>query len=170
MPTAEVSSPPEPSKTPQPEEKEPLVCEIASGFPDSIQQWCELISFWAKERDLDANLIAALILVESGGNPKAISSCGAVGLMQVMPRDGLAQKLYGSMFASRPTTQELLDPKYNIEYGTGMLANLIAKYGEKDGLKRYGPSRSDYSYVTLIYNTRRKYTSSESWFWWLHLP
>lgn len=135
-------------------------CRIAN-FPGEIQQWCELIEKWAGERGLDSELIAALIWVESRGNEGAISRSGAVGLMQVMPSDGIAagfQCANGPCFGNRPTIEELLRPNFNIEYGTGMLAGLIKHYGtERDGLKHYGPSRNNYSYVDLIYATQEKF-------------
>lgn len=35
---------------------------------------------------LEPAMVGAMCWVESHGNPKAISSCGAIGLMQVMPK------------------------------------------------------------------------------------
>lgn len=87
------------------------------------------------------------MLQESGGQPDVISASGAVGLMQVMPKDGIAAGFMcvnGPCFASRPSTQELLDPAFNIDYGVKMLAGLLEKYGnERDALKAYGPLYED---------------------------
>ena len=93
-------------------------CAISASYPESIQQWCELISTAASQYGLDANLIAAVMLQESGGSPDAYSASGAVGLLQVMPTDGIAAGFMcanGPCFANRPTTQELLDPAFNID-------------------------------------------------------
>ena len=65
-------------------------CSVSSAYPDSILQWCDLITLYADENGLDPNLLAAVMLQESGGNPDAYSHSGAVGLMQIMPRDGIA--------------------------------------------------------------------------------
>jgi hypothetical protein len=43
------------------------------------------IVFWSVQRELDPLLVLAVIYAESRGDPWAISPCGAVGLMQVMP-------------------------------------------------------------------------------------
>ena len=83
-----------------------------------------------------------------------ISSSGAVGLMQVMPRDGLAKSfvcINGPCFASRPTISELKIPQFNIEYGTNLLVGYIQQEGSlRDGLKRYGPMDVDYYYADRI--------------------
>jgi len=103
---------------------------------------------------LDPNLVAAVMLQESGGNPEAYSKSGAVGLMQVMPRDGLSEGymcINGPCFSSRPTTDELLDPHFNIKYGTELLSGLISKYGDiREGLRAYGPMNSGYSYADIV--------------------
>jgi soluble lytic murein transglycosylase-like protein len=44
-----------------------------------------LIYAWATAYNVDPNLIATVIQIESCGDPKAISSSGARGLFQVMP-------------------------------------------------------------------------------------
>jgi soluble lytic murein transglycosylase-like protein len=44
-----------------------------------------LIESVAAKYDLPAGMIQAIMSVESGGNPNAYSSAGAIGLMQVMP-------------------------------------------------------------------------------------
>jgi len=137
-------------------------CQVSSSYPDKILQWCQLITQYTKKYGLDPNLIAALMLQESGGNPQAYSSSGAVGLMQIMPNDGLAAGFMcpsGPCFAKRPSIQELQDPEFNINYGTRMLASLVDKYGNiKDALKAYGPGNVGYYYVNkvmAIYNNYR---------------
>jgi hypothetical protein len=129
-------------------------CQISAKFPDNIQQWCEMISTYASEVGAPADLVASMIWQESGGDPNAYSHSGAVGLMQVMPRDGIAANFIcpnGPCFSSRPTIAELQDPKFNIEYGTKMLANLFNKYGSyREALRAYGPKDVGYYYADKI--------------------
>jgi len=98
------------------------------------------------------------MLQESGGQSDVISASGAVGLLQVMPSDGIAAGFMcanGPCFASRPTTQELLDPSFNVDYGVRMLANLLQKYGnERDALKAYGPYNVGYYYADKVLSIR----------------
>ncbi len=129
-------------------------CALSDRYAASVLQWCGLIEQYAAENSLEAGLVAALITQESGGDPQAYSHSGAVGLMQVMPSDGLAASFMcvsGPCFSDRPSTQELLDPEYNIAYGTKMLSGLINKYGNlRDALKYYGPINVGYYYADLV--------------------
>ncbi len=129
-------------------------CSLASKFPEEIQRWCEFIEKGAVESGLEPNLIASLMLEESGGNPLAYSRDGAVGLLQVMPRDGLAEKFLcpnGPCFAARPSIAQLQEPEFNIRYGALMLAGLIKRFGNlRDGLKAYGPSGVDFAYADTV--------------------
>jgi soluble lytic murein transglycosylase-like protein len=136
-------------------------CPLSSAYPEQVQRWCDQIVEFAAGHDLPPELIAALILQESGGDPQAYSSSGAVGLMQVMPRDGLAarfQCVNGPCFASRPTIAELQDPAYNIEYGTRMLAGLLARHGDlRAALKAYGPMDVGYRYADIVLSIYENY-------------
>ena len=74
---------------------------------------------------LDISLVMAIIKVESNFDKNAISSAGAVGLMQIMPETGL--------FIARSLSEEfdnknLLDPETNIKYGCFYLAYLKKKF------------------------------------------
>ncbi len=133
---------------------ETKACTLPTSYPQDVLQWCDLIEDSAQEAGLPAALIAAVILQESGGDPLAYSSSGAVGLMQVMPRDGIAAEFMcvnGPCFASRPTIEELQDPAYNIAYGSQMLAGLYAKYGSyREALFHYGPMNIGYHYADLV--------------------
>ena len=135
--------------------------ELSPKFPNSIQQWKEFIERNAIKFDLDANLIASVILQESGGDPFAFSSSGAVGLMQVMPRDGLATGFIcdgDPCFRSRPSMQELYDPFFNIEYGSKMLLGLNNKYGDwREALHLYGPMDVGYEYADLVLQIQNNY-------------
>lgn len=127
---------------------------LSSRYPDSIQQWKATIETAAGQHGLDPNLVAAVMLQESGGSAEVISTSGAVGLMQVMPRDGIAAGfICGGQpcFASRPSIDELLDPDYNIDYGTRMLAGLIRKKGStREALFAYGPYDIGYRYADQV--------------------
>jgi soluble lytic murein transglycosylase-like protein len=137
-------------------------CQVSLNYPDGILQWCEIITQQADQADLPPDLIAAVMLQESGGDESAYSQSGAVGLMQVMPRDGIAASfecINGPCFASRPTIEELLEPEFNVEFGSHMLAGLISRLGStREALKAYGPMGVDYSYadnVLAIYENYR---------------
>jgi soluble lytic murein transglycosylase-like protein len=129
-------------------------CDVSPSFPQNVLQWCDYITYYANERGLLPDLVAALILQESGGDPLAFSKSGAVGLMQVMPNDGLAATFMcqsGPCFSNRPSTNELQDPEFNIAYGTKYLASLLAKYGNlRDALKSYGPMNVGYYYADIV--------------------
>jgi soluble lytic murein transglycosylase-like protein len=129
-------------------------CGLSIRFPDGIRQWCGLIGNYAQKYGLESQLIAAVMLQESGGDPNAYSPSGAVGLMQVMPRDGLAADFMCNgrpCFSARPAMADLFDPEFNISYGVRMLAGLIQKYGGvRDALRAYGPSDAGYSYADKV--------------------
>ncbi len=137
-------------------------CSLSQSYPDAIRQWCGLIEQYAGENKLDANLIAAVMLQESGGKPDAYSKSGAVGLLQVMPNDGLASGfncVNGPCFASRPSTAELYDPAFNVSYGARMLAELIQKYGGdiREALRAYGPMNMGYRYADIVISIMSRY-------------
>lgn len=136
-------------------------CPVSGSYPDSIRKWCGYINRYAKENGVDPNLIAAVMLQESGGNPEAYSKSGAVGLLQVMPRDGLAASFMcpsGPCFAARPSMQALTNPEYNISYGSRMLADLIQKYGSvREALRAYGPMDVGYDYADIILGIFQRY-------------
>jgi soluble lytic murein transglycosylase-like protein len=160
--TEEVSSENSESQEVEPDDDNEK-CKVSGGFSENILQWCHLITVYGNRNDIDPDLIASVMLQESGGNHLAYSRSGAVGLLQVMPKDGLAAAFRcpnGPCFMNRPTIAELQDPEFNIKYGTGMLAGLNAKYGNwRDALRYYGPKDVGYYYadkVLGIYEAKRK--------------
>lgn len=66
---------------------------------------------------VDANLLRAVIRVESGYNPRAVSRAGAVGLMQLMP-----------LTARRFGVHDRFDPEQNLRGGAAYLAWLMQRF------------------------------------------
>lgn len=151
-----ISSPRQSSSPEQPQDDEND--EEECWQDQRVSQWCTSIMEASHKYGLEPKIVAAVILVESGGQPEVISSAGAVGLMQVMPRDGIAagfQCINGPCFANRPSTDELLDPTFNIDYGSKMLAGLLERHGDiREALKAYGPADYGYIYADLVLNTK----------------
>ena len=58
---------------------------ISPIFRIEVQYWRDSISRWATASQLDPNLVATIMQIESCGDPRARSSAGAMGLFQVMP-------------------------------------------------------------------------------------
>ena len=54
-------------------------------FREEVLYWADSISRWASASNLDSNLVATIMQIESCGDPHATSSAGAMGLFQVMP-------------------------------------------------------------------------------------
>ena len=59
---------------------------IADLFSPEVKYWEEEILAWSKEYQLDPNLVATVMQIESCGYSRAKSSAGAMGLFQVMPQ------------------------------------------------------------------------------------
>ena len=108
-----------------------------------VISYCQEITSASEQYGIAPEVIAAIILIESGGDAYAISSSGATGLMQIMPSDGYASTfncINGPCFSNRPKTVELLDPEFNINFGVQLLANYVHSYGDlREGLFHYGP-------------------------------
>ncbi|MBT3305346.1 MAG: lytic transglycosylase domain-containing protein [Alphaproteobacteria bacterium] len=69
---------------------------------------------------LPASLALAVAKVESNFNPKALSSAGARGVMQIMPKTG--KDLYNA------SPNQLWDAQLNIRWGIDYLKSLIKRY------------------------------------------
>ena len=59
--------------------------EMAPFFAPSVQYWSAQIDAWALAHDVDRDLLATVMQIESCGHPDVVSPAGAQGLFQVMP-------------------------------------------------------------------------------------
>ncbi len=83
----------QPSVTPEPTPQAAASTPIAQTtttalspiFTAEVQYWAEQIMGWSATYQIDPNLIATVIQIESCGDPTVSSSAGAQGLFQVMP-------------------------------------------------------------------------------------
>lgn len=62
-----------------------IATTISPVFTPEVQFWAPQIAQWAEDYNLDPNLIATVIQIESCGDPTVGSEAGAQGLFQVMP-------------------------------------------------------------------------------------
>lgn len=58
---------------------------ISPIFTAEVRYWESDIVRWAAGQNLDPNIVATIMQIESCGNPQAVSIAGARGLFQVMP-------------------------------------------------------------------------------------
>ena len=72
----------------------------------------------ARRHNVDANLVRALIRVESNFNPQAVSRKGAIGLMQLMPQT-----------ARQLNVTNPYDPVQNVDAGVRHLKKLLQDFG-----------------------------------------
>lgn len=103
----------------------PIQGGISPVFTDEVRYWEQDILTWAAEYDLDPNLVAIIMQVESCGDPQAVSVAGAQGLFQVMPFhfvDG----------------EDSLDPDTNARRGVRYFVDRLAQTGGDIGLSYAG--------------------------------
>ena len=58
---------------------------ISPIFTPEVRYWESKIVEWSREHNLDPNIVATIMQIESCGDPQAVSVAGARGLFQVMP-------------------------------------------------------------------------------------
>jgi hypothetical protein len=73
------------SGQPAAQANEPIDLRLSTVFAPQVLHWREQILAWADLHQLDPNLVAVVMQIESCGYPAAQSSAGAMGLFQVMP-------------------------------------------------------------------------------------
>jgi len=92
--------------------------QISAGFSDEVKYWEADIVRWAGEFNLDPNMVATVMQIESCGDPQAVSIAGAQGLFQVMPFHFTAG-------------EDMKDPDTNARRGMNYLAErLVQTAGE----------------------------------------
>lgn len=82
-----------------------------------VSSYDGLIDAAAREHDVDPKLVKAVMLVESGFNPGAVSKKGARGLMQLMPQTAVENGV-----------RDIHDPAQNIAGGVRFLSQLLLNY------------------------------------------
>jgi hypothetical protein len=129
----------------------------ASATPREVD---DAIEQAARRHNVDANLVRALIRVESNFNSKAVSRKGAMGLMQLMP--GTARQLK----VTNP-----FDPDQNVDAGVRHLKKLLQDFNgnvklslaaynagagavhRNAGIPNYAETRDYVSRITSLYNS-----------------
>lgn len=105
---------PWPRKAPEtPTALVPAICDPVP--PDRL---LPMIDFAAGRHGLPGRLLQSVIRRESAGRPCAVSTAGALGLMQLMPETA---KTFG--------VADPFDPQQNIDGGTRFLKEMLVRYG-----------------------------------------
>jgi len=130
------------------------------------QQLSHIVQKAAAASGVDALLLQAMIVHESGGNPQAVSPKGAVGLMQLMPETG---KEIG--------VRDLFDPIENVYGGARYMARLLSQFhgdtklalaaynAGPEAVERYGgvpPYEETQRYVARVIETWRSFAKEGS--------
>ena len=79
----------------------------------------EVIEHYARHHGLSPRLVQAVVQVESGYNPRALSNKGAMGLMQLMPATARLLRV-----------KDDYDPDQNVRGGTTYLRQQIDRFGD----------------------------------------
>jgi len=111
-------------EVPHPDPVPPSAADGTEARDTSVLQstpYGEIISALSEAHGVDPLLVRALIQVESNYQPRARSSKGAMGLMQIMPATAREYRV-----------RNPYDPKTNIEVGVKRLKDLLDRWGAVD--------------------------------------
>ena len=92
----------------------------------------DVIRSEAAKRQLDPYLIASIIRQESGFEPAIVSNAGAVGIMQIMPRE--AEAIATAAGLPPISREQLFDPVTNIAVGAAEYSQKLAAMKGNDTL------------------------------------
>lgn len=90
------------------------------------QEYSDYVELYAEKYNVPTEIVFSVIHTESEFDPLAISSAGAVGLMQITP------ETYDWLLYVRKEEKvgELTDPRVNIDFGTYFISYLYKKFGD----------------------------------------
>ena len=94
-------------------------------------EYSEYVEQYSSEYNIPEYIVYAIIKVESDFDPKAMSSSGALGLMQMMPST-FKWLTSSEHLAEYLSTAELYEPSVNIRYGCYYLHYLFEKFQNWD--------------------------------------
>jgi Rod binding domain-containing protein len=118
----------------------------------NLDQWMSYITDASRKYNVDPHLISAVIMQESGGNPNAVSSKGAKGLMQLMDTT-----------ASTLGVTQPFAPQANIMGGTKYLKQLLDKFDGNEALAlasyNAGPAAVDQYKGIPPYDETKRYVT-----------
>jgi soluble lytic murein transglycosylase-like protein len=109
---------------------------------EEVAVLAQVIVVEALAAKLQPELVAAVIHVESSGNRFAVSTVGAMGLMQLRPTTAESVAVRAGVAWNGPET--LFDPVSNVRLGVKYLAELVDRFGDlPTALTAYnwGPTR-----------------------------
>ena len=109
---------------------------------EQLERILQFVHDNAQRFDLDPVMLLAVIHVESRFDPGAVSSKGAMGLMQIRPTT--AREVAGSLGIELTADEQLFDPELNILLGSCYLRYLVDRFDDHHiALSAYnaGPTR-----------------------------
>jgi soluble lytic murein transglycosylase-like protein len=136
-------------------------------LPAKARPWQPLIAYYSRLAHVDANLVNALILQESGFKAGVVSSAGAIGLMQIT--QGTAKALGVNPW----------NPAQNLWGGIWYLHNLLGAYhgnlalalaaynAGPSAVNKYGgipPYKETQHYIPTVLKNYRSLLASSSWY------
>ncbi len=148
---------------------EPNSEDSEGGFKGSLLERARRYGPWiaeaARDSNVEANLLYAVIAAESAYNPAALSSKGAIGFMQLLPET-----------ARRYGVADIHDTRQNIRGGARYLADLLRLFNNdtrlalaaynagENAVLRYGgkvpPFRETEAYVPRVMRFYRRFAAS----------
>ena len=116
----------------------------AAPRPESIDRFANFVAEASTRFTVPARWIYAVIQIESAGDEHAVSSRGAMGLMQLMPAT------WGELSIRYGLGLDPFDPRGNILAGTAYLKELYDRFGSAGFLAAYhaGPARYEQHLAT----------------------
>lgn len=114
--------------------------KLSERHSQNRQRYTRTIAQIAAQYGLDPHLIHAVISTESAFNPRAVSSAGAMGLMQLMPGT-----------ADRFGVKNAFDPTANIRAGSRYLRWLLEKFNNNLNLALAGYNAGENTVIRYGY-------------------
>ncbi|MGN1095527.1 MAG: lytic transglycosylase domain-containing protein, partial [Eubacteriales bacterium] len=104
---------------------------LKKGFDRSEypRRYAKYVQSAAREFDIDENLIYAIIKAESKFDERALSSAGAMGLMQIMP-ETYEKDIKEKLGIESGADEALFDPEINIRCGAYYFSRWLDYFGD----------------------------------------